>query len=378
LLQFALAPVPADFVRGLVLQDFTVRPVSESQEIAGESRSRQSLDVIAFVLSGLFAIVVIGTLAVAKALIMPMAAALIIGTMLSAGARALERYRVPHSLSVSLMLAAVGGTVALIFMLISSPLLAWMSRLPELGPQLKDKLHMFDGLLGLWSELQSALGIDLSFSLPKIEWVQPTLEFLSPTFTEFLLFVVTLVLFALTWPNLRRSLVLAFEERESRLQALRILNEIERRLGNYLLTVTIINLVVGILTSLISMLVGLPNAAAIGALAAILNYIPIIGPALILVVLTLVGILTAPTPGVGLIAPALFSGVVFLEGHFVTPSIVGRGLSLNALAVFVAFAFWTWLWGPMGAFLASPMLIVALIVREHLSSSEASRLAHPK
>ena len=158
--------MPADFVRGLVLQDFTVRPVSESQEIAGESRSRQSLDVIAFVLSGLFAIVVIGTLAVAKALIMPMAAALIIGTMLSAGARALERYRVPHSLSVSLMLAAVGGTVALIFMLISSLLLAWMSRLPELGPQLKDKLHMFDGLLGLWSELQSALGIDLSFSLP--------------------------------------------------------------------------------------------------------------------------------------------------------------------------------------------------------------------
>jgi len=148
LLQFALAPVPADFVRGLVLQDFTVRPVSESQEIAGESRSRQSLDVIAFVLSGLFAIVVIGTLAVAKALIMPMAAALIIGTMLSAGARALERYRVPHSLSVSLMLAAVGGTVALIFMLISSPLLAWMSRLSELGPQLKDKLQMFDGRPG--------------------------------------------------------------------------------------------------------------------------------------------------------------------------------------------------------------------------------------
>jgi predicted PurR-regulated permease PerM len=67
-----------------------------------------------------------------------------------------------------------------------------------------------------------------------IEWVQPTLEFLSPTFTEFLLFVVTLVVFALSWPNLRRSLVLAFEERESRLRALRILNEIKHRLGNYL------------------------------------------------------------------------------------------------------------------------------------------------
>jgi predicted PurR-regulated permease PerM len=361
-----------------VLQDLPLRPVGESQEVVGERRSLQSLDIIAMVSTGLFSLAVIGALVVAKALIMPMVAALIIGTMLSAGATALERYRVPHALSVALMLTASGGTVAMAFMLISSPLLSWMARLPELGPQLREKLRMFDGPLALWNEVQSGLGIDLSFSLPKIEWVQPTLEFLSPTFTEFLLFVVTLVLFALSWPSLRRSLVLAFEERESRLEAIRMLNEIEHRLGNYLLTVTVINLGVGILTGLLSMFVGLPNAAAIGALAAVLNYIPIIGPALTLIVLMLFGILTAPTPGVGLIAPALFSGLVFLEGHFVTPSIVGRGLSLNALVVFVAFAFWTWLWGPMGAFLASPMLIVALIVREHLSPMDLSRDTRPK
>jgi len=87
-----------------------------------------------------------------------------------------------------------------------------------------------------------------------------------------------------------------------------------------------------------------------------------------------VGILAAPSLGAGLVAPALFSGLTFLEGHFVTPSIVGRGLSLNALAVFFAFAFWTWLWGPMGAFLASPMLIVGLILREHLLPSETAHL----
>jgi predicted PurR-regulated permease PerM len=120
--------------------------------------------------------------------------------------------------------------------------------------------------------------VGINFSLPKIEWVQPTLEFLSATFTEFLLFFVTLVLFTLNWPNLRRSLVLTFEQRESRLQALRILNEIEDRLGNYLLTVSVINLGVGILTSGISMAAGLPNPAALGALAAILKYLPIIGP----------------------------------------------------------------------------------------------------
>ena len=49
-----------------------------------------------------------------------------------------------------------------------------------------------------------------------------------------------------------------------------------------------------------------------------------------------------------------------------TPTIIGRRLSLNALAVFIALAFWTWLWGPMGAFLSSPILIVGLILKEHL------------
>ena len=53
-----------------------------------------------------------------------------------------------------------------------------------------------------------------------------------------------------------------------------------------------------------------------------------------------------------------------------TPTIIGRRLALNALAVFIALAFWTWLWGPMGAFLASPMLIIGIILREHLWPAE--------
>jgi predicted PurR-regulated permease PerM len=351
-----------------VLQDLPVPPVHKLQGGTERQRLPQSEDIVAIASTGLFAIAVIGTLAVAKTLIMPVVAALIVGTTLSAGARALEKYRIPRWLSVAMMLVASGGTVVLVLMLVSAPLLAWTSRLPALGPQLREKLHIFDRPLALWNELQSAIGIDISW--PKIEWVQPTLEFLSPTLTEFLLFFATLILFTLSWPNLRRSLVLTFEQREYRLQTLRILNEIEDRLGNYLLTVTIINLCVGSLTGLISMAAGLPNAAALGALAAMLNYIPVIGPALIFVVLTTVAILTASSLGIAMIAPGLYLGLVFMEGHFITPSIVGRGVSLNALAVFFAFAFWTWLWGPMGAFVASPMLIVAIILLEHLVPSE--------
>ncbi len=119
--------------------------------------------------------------------------------------------------------------------------------------------------------------------------------------------------------------------------------------------VTMINLGVGIGTGLICALTGMPSPAGLGALAAILNFVPIIGPVVMFVILTVVGAVAFPTLGAGLMAPLAFAGVTFLEGHFVTPTIIGRRLELNALAVFVALAFWTWLWGPMGTFLSSPI-----------------------
>ena len=110
----------------------------------------------------------------------------------------------------------------------------------------------------------------------------------------------------------------------------------------------------------------MPNPAGLGALAATLNFFPIIGPVAMFVILAVVGVIAFSTLGAGLIARTAFVGVTFLEGHFVTPTIIGRRLELNALAVFMALAFWTWLWGPMGGFLSSPLLIVALVLKEHL------------
>ena len=103
---------------------------------------------------------------------------------------------------------------------------------------------------------------------------------------------------------------------------------------------------------------GMPNPAGLGALAATLNFIPIIGPVAMFVDAGRGRRRRVPDLGGGLMAPLAFAGMTFLEGHFVTPTIIGRRLALNALAVFIALAFWTWLWGPMGAFLSSPLLIV--------------------
>src|SRR5207253_5461145 len=191
---------------------------------------------------------------------------------------------------------------------------------------------------------------------------------------EFLLFIATLILFIASWRDLRRAFVLNFGERTWRLRTLRILNEIEEHLGNYLLMVTTINVGVGIATGLICAITGMPNPAGLGALAATLNYIPIIGPIATFAVLVVVGIVAFPTLAGAMMAPLLFSVFAFLEGHFITPTILGRKLALNALAVLLALAFWTWLWGPMGGFLSSPLLIVALILKEHLLPTDLPQL----
>jgi predicted PurR-regulated permease PerM len=148
----------------------------------------------------------------------------------------------------------------------------------------------------------------------------------------------------------------------------------EVHLGNYLLTVTMINTGVGIATGLACAFAGMPNPAGLGALAATLNFVPIIGPIATFAVLLIVGIIAFPTLGGGLIAPLAFVAITFMEGHFITPTIIGRRLALNALAVFIALAFWTWLWGPMGSFLSSPLLIVGLVLKEHLAPNNSPQL----
>jgi predicted PurR-regulated permease PerM len=334
-------------------------------------------EVVAFALVALLVICVVAVLYAAKAFFLPVVTAFVVGTMLSPAAGFLERHRIPRAVSAVLIVTAAGAGVAFIVGLISSPLMEWSTRLPELGSLLRDKLHVFDRPLALWQELQSMVGGSdalAAFQMPKFDWVQPTVEFLSPTFTEFLLFLATLILFIASWRDLRRALIMTFPDHASRLRTLRILNEIEGHLGGYLITVTMINLGVGAATGIICAVTGMPNPAGLGALAATLNFFPIIGPVAMFVILAVVGVIAFSTLGAALIAPLAFVGLTFLEGHFVTPTIIGRRLELNALAVFIALAFWTWLWGPMGGFLSSPLLIVALILKEHLMPVDSPQL----
>jgi predicted PurR-regulated permease PerM len=307
----------------------------------------------------------------AREVMLPVVAAFVVGIMLGPAARRLESLHVPRPLVALLLVAGVTLILAFVILLIFPRVSELATGLPGIIASLKEKLHVFDGLVAAWRRLTAMIGDSpstdgVALPLPGISWVPSTISILLPPITGFLFFLVVLLLVISEWPDLRRGLVMTFASRDSRLTVLKILNEIESGLASYLL----INVGVGAMAGIICWLTGMPNAIGFGALAATLNFIPIIGPIVMFVILLVVGVVAEPTFLLGILPAAGFLMVITVEGQFLTPMIIGRHLELNALAVLLSLAFWTWLWGPMGAFLSSPILMVALILKQRLYVDE--------
>lgn len=308
------------------------------------------------------AVVALGfALYAARPLLQPVVAAFVVGVTLSPAARRLEALRAPRPLAALLVVLGVALTVALVIALVVPRVSEVTEGLPSLVSSWRERLHALDRFLPLDAA---------ALPTPSIAWVPSTIGVLWPPIEGFMYFLVVLLLFIAQWPDLRRGLVMTFASRDSRLTALRILSDVESGLARYLRTVTLINVCVGAIVGALSAVVGMPHAVGFGALAAALNFIPIIGPIAMFVILVMVGAVAMPELGLGLAPAAGFAVVAIVEGQFATPTIVGRQLELNGLALILSLAFWAWLWGPIGAFLSSPILIVALIVKERLYPDE--------
>jgi predicted PurR-regulated permease PerM len=250
---------------------------------------------------------------------------------------------------------------------LAGPVSEWIGRTPDIWAIVKEKLSVLEQPLASLRQLEGALfGSDSSAASSAPNVVLPVVAFVTPAAGELLLFFGTLMFFLVGQFELRARLVSLFAEREAKLLFLKIMNDIEKNLTGYLVVVTIINTGLGIIVALGALLLGFPNPVIFGLLAALLNYIPYVGPAVMVVVLFSVGLVTFPSLGHALLAPIGFVALTTAEGHFITPTIVGRWITLNPLLIFLALAFWTWMWGPLGAFLAAPLSIVAMVVFNHL------------
>jgi predicted PurR-regulated permease PerM len=325
---------------------------------------------------GIFLILFGAFLYIGRAILLPILAASIVALTLAPLVKVAKRHGISPWLT-SLVIVVLGlGALGLAATMLAGPVSEWIGRAPEIGATIKDRLAVLDRPLAALHELQTALaGADgVNVNTPTSSIVLPVVAFVTPAAGEMLLFFGTLLFFLVGQMELRTSLVALFGNRDTKLRFLKIMRDIERNLAGYLTVVTIINAALGTIVAIGTWLIGYPNPVIFGVLAALLNYVPYVGPGVMVIALFGVGLVSFPSIAHAVIAPIGFIALTALEGHLITPTIVGRRLTLNPLLVLLALAFWTWMWGPFGAFLAVPLSIVGLVVFNHLFPTEEVKL----
>jgi predicted PurR-regulated permease PerM len=153
-----------------------------------------------------------------------------------------------------------------------------------------------------------------------------------------------------------RKLVKVYPRFEDKRRVLDIANDIERQVSIYLFTVTVMNTATGAAIGTALYFIGLPNAVLWGVMAALLEYIPYLGPLMGMVVISIVGILTFDSVLYALLAPLAYLIIESIQGNLVATIVYGRRFALNPVIILVWLTFWTWLWGIPGTLLAVPML----------------------
>ena len=327
---------------------------------------------------GSFVILLGFCLYVCRPILLPVVTALVIGMTFAPLVKAASRHRVPPWLTAGILGVSLLAAAAIAVTFLAKPLTDWLARAPEIGALIRQKLYVLDRPLAAIRDLQEALlpsgGITVAAEPSRLGVVTPLLAFITPAVIELVLFFVTLIFFLAAQMDFRRYVVSFFTTRDAKLRFIRIANDIEEQLMAYLVTVTTINFCLGALVGGGAYLFGFSNPVLFGILAMVLNYIPYIGAAGMTVVLFGVGLVSFPSLAYAAVPAAAFVALATIEGQFITPTVLGRRLTLNPLAVLLALAFWSWIWGPMGTFLAVPLTVVALVTLHHLFPADESRL----
>lgn len=332
-------------------------------------------------LIGLFVIALLWGTHAAQPIIVPILLAWVIATIVHPVVSFMHRHKMPRGLAAILVTVAFVVVVVSVLTLLSTPLTYWLGRATELGALIKQKLETINQPLALLDEvrktLSSVAGGDagaLKVEQPSANVVATIFAVLMPAVSQFIVFVGALMFYLVYQEKIQRTAVLFLRDRAARLTALRTLSDIDENMTTYFSTFTVVNICLAAVTVLLTWFVSLPNPLLWGVLAGVLNYVPYIGPAIVVATLAIVSLVGFPTLAEAAVAPLIYIAVVTVEGHFLTPAFMGRRLELNPFAVFLAIAFCTWLWGPVGAFVAVPLLMALTVTLGHMLTEEKPQL----
>jgi predicted PurR-regulated permease PerM len=273
-------------------------------------------------------------------------------------------------LAALLLILALFGTVVGLGTAISGPAGTWAAKLPEGIPRLQERLSfMREPIDTLQRFLQQVEDFGRTGPSPDAGAAARGPALLTMLFTgtrNFAsgLFTTVLFLFFLLVSGdiFLHRLVEIMPRFSGKRQVVEISQQIESDISAYLVTITIMNAAVGVAMGLAMWLTGVGDPILWGTVAFLLNYVPILGTALGMLIFLLAGLLTIETLWLALLPAALYLGFHLIEGETVTPMLLARRFTLNPVLVIISLVFWFWMWGIPGAILSVPMLAVTKII----------------
>ena len=321
---------------------------------------------------GIFFILFFGALYLTASFLLPVILALLFALVMSPIVRFLRRrLKIWEPLSALVLVVGSLMTLTLGFYMLSDPITNLVNDAPRYAAAVDEELRSVRDRLDRFQAAQEEVRNAGSEEAPgqsaddeprevvvKNPGLLDNVTQTAPQILASVAFSLIFLYFLLASGDLfYQKLVRSMPTMSDKKRALHIAHDIERELSRYLFTITLINICLGIAVGTCLWWVGMPTPMVFGALATLLNFIPYIGS---IMGMALVGVIALAEFGhlsAAAVPVLLYLACTALEGQFLTPMIVGRRLQMNAAAIFLSVAFWGWIWGVVGMFLAVPLMV---------------------
>jgi predicted PurR-regulated permease PerM len=343
------------------------------------SEAKTLLRVGVYALVGLLILGLLAAVYAAAELLLPIALAFVLMLVLQPAMRFLETMRVPRALAALAIILLLFFAVAALSTALSGPVSNWAQKLPETIPKLQERLGFLRkpiaAVQGMISDAQALTqGGGAHATTVAVEgsgvsqWLLATMRALLGGLLET---VIVLFFLLLSGDTFLRRLVEAVPRFKNKRQLVEIAQQIEGDISAYLLTITFMNAVVGVLTGFVAGVCGLGDPILWGTVSFLLNFVPVLGPTTGVGLFLVAGLFCIDNLWLAMLPAALYLGIHVGEGETLTPLLLARRFTLNPVLVIVSLAFWYWMWGVPGAILATPMLAIAKIICDRTQTLQA-------
>lgn len=326
---------------------------------------------------GIFLLLCIAAIALAQDFLMPVILAFLLMLVFTPLRRSLNRLGVPSPVCALLVLATLSTAIGVGIMMLTEPITTYVAEAPQIGRDIEAKLRSLRKPVAQIAEAGEQIdelaagGADTATPTVEVKeaGMSAKLAAMAPTVAAQAGFVLVLLFFLIASGDMfYEKIVHVMPTFTDKRRALRIVFDIERRLARYLSTITAINAMLGVSVGLAMWMYDMPTPELFGLLAFVLNFVPYIGAVVGIAVSTLIALISFPDPWMSLLVGGTYLALTSIEGQLVTPYFVGRVLQLNTVIVFLAIAFWAYLWSVVGMIIAVPMLVVVRVFAEHVDS----------